>query len=148
MSDSEYAKDETRHSVNGWSTWLCGAIVTCHSKMMPIITLSVMEVELYDTFQCVMDMMDMWRVLCCLGLQVQLPIILKADNKGAVDFCNNWSIVGQTRQIEVKQYYLQELKDAGILKVQWKSGDEMTSNIFTNNSAGLLFEKHGSKFYG
>ena len=47
MSDSDYAKDESRHSVNGWSTWLCNAIVTCRSKMMPIIALSVMELELY-----------------------------------------------------------------------------------------------------
>ena len=29
MSDSDYAKDESRHSVNGWTTWLCNAIVTC-----------------------------------------------------------------------------------------------------------------------
>ena len=43
MSDSKYAKDESRHSVNGWSTQLCRAIVTCRSKMMPIIALSVME---------------------------------------------------------------------------------------------------------
>ena len=148
MSDSEYAKDETRHSVNGWSTWLCGAIVTCRSKMMPIIALSVMEAELYAAVQCVMDMMYIWRILCCLGLQVALPMILEVDNKGAVDFANNWSVAGRTRHIEVKQYYLRELKEAGILKVQWKSGDQMTSDIFTKNLAGPLFEKHGSKFYG
>ena len=77
-----------------------------------------------------------------------LPMILEVDNKGAVDFANNWSVAGRTRHIEVKQYYLRELKEAGILKVQWKSGDQMTSDIFTKNLAGPLFEKHGYKFYG
>jgi hypothetical protein len=26
--DSEYAKDDSRHSINGWSTWLFGCCVT------------------------------------------------------------------------------------------------------------------------
>ena len=75
-------------------------------------------------------------------------MILEVDYKGAVDFANNWSVAGRTRHIEVKQYYLRELKEAGILKVQWKSGDQMTSDIFAKNLAGPLFEKHGSEFYG
>ena len=75
-------------------------------------------------------------------------MILEVDNKGAVDICNNWSVAGRTRHIEVKQYYLRELKEAGILKVWWKSGTEMSSDIFTKNLGGPLFEKHGSKFYG
>ena len=87
-------------------------------------------------------------MLKCFELTVELPMILEVDNKGAVDFCNNWSVAGRTRHIEVKQYYLSELKEAGILKVQWKSGDDMTSDIFTKNLGGPLFEKHGSKFYG
>ena len=116
MSDSDYAKDESRHSVNGWSTWVCGAIATCQSKMMPIITLSVMEMELFAAVMCCMAMMYIWRVLRCLELTVELHMILEVDNKGAVDFCNNWSVAGRTRHIEVKQYYLRELKEAGIFE--------------------------------
>jgi hypothetical protein len=28
LSDSEYAKDDSRHSINEWSTWLFGCCVT------------------------------------------------------------------------------------------------------------------------
>jgi hypothetical protein len=35
--------------------------------------------------------------------------------------------------IEVKQYFLRELKEQGIIKIIWRSGDEMTSDIFTKN---------------
>ena len=75
-------------------------------------------------------------------------MILEVDNKEAVDLCDNWSVSGCTRHIEVKQYYLQELKEGGILKVQWKSRDEMTSDIFMKILGGPLFEKYGSRFYG
>ena len=148
MSDSEYAADESRYSVNGWSTWLCGAPVTCRSKMMPVIALSVMEAELYAAVQCAQDMMYIWRVMSGMGLQVKMPMTLEIDNKGSVDFCNNWSVAGRTRHIEVKQYFLRDLKELGILKVMWKSGEEMTSDIFTKNLGRPLFERHGSKLYG
>ena len=148
MSDSEYAADESCYSVNGWSTWLCGAPVTCRSKMKPVIALSVMEAELHAAVQCAQDMMYIWRVMTCLGLKIKLPMTLEIDNKGSVDFCNNWSVAGRTRHIEVKQYFLCDLKELGILKVVWKSGEQMNSDIFTKNLEGPLFERHGSKLYG
>jgi hypothetical protein len=148
LSDSEYAKDDSRHSINGWSTWLFGCCVTHRSKMMPIIALSVTEADLYAAVFCAQDMMFVMRLLFSLGLDVQLPMILEVDNKGAVDFINGWSVSGRTRHIEVKQYFLRELKEQGIIKIIWRSGDEMTSDIFTKNLPPSLFEYHGHKFYG
>ena len=70
--------------------------------MIQIITLLVMEAELFAAVMCCMDMMYIWRVLRCLKLTVKLPMILEVNNKGAVDFCNNWLVAGRTRHIEVK----------------------------------------------
>ena len=68
MSDSKYAKDESRYSVNGWSTWIFGCCCTNCLKMMPVIALSVTEAELYAAVQCVQDMIFIWRLLLSLGL--------------------------------------------------------------------------------
>jgi hypothetical protein len=46
---------------------------------------------------------------------IQKPMILKIDNKGAVGLANNWSIGGQTCHIEICQYFVQELKEDGII---------------------------------
>ena len=116
--------------------------------MMPIIALSVTEAELFAAVLCAQDMMYIWRILTCIGLIVELPMILEVDNKGAVDFCNGWSVGGRTRHIEVKQYFLRELKEMGFLKVVWLNGDDQTADIFTKNTPLSLFEKHGSKFFG
>ena len=83
-----------------------------------------------------------------IGLKVESPMVLEVDDKGAVDVCNNWTVGGRTRHVEVKQYFLRELKESGILKIQWRSGEEMTSNLFTKNLGGPLFEKHASEFVG
>eukprot|EP00957_Ditylum_brightwellii_P009335 706359-Ditylum_brightwellii.AAC.1 len=60
------------------------------------------------------------RILNAMGLQVELPMTLYIDNKGAADFSNNWSIGGRTRHVEVKQYFLRELKETGIVEIKWK----------------------------
>jgi hypothetical protein len=69
LSDSEYAKDDSRHSINGWSTWLFSCCVTHRSKMMPIVA----EAELYAAVLCAQDMLFIMWLLFSLGLDVQLP---------------------------------------------------------------------------
>jgi len=147
-SDSEYAKDESRRSVNGWSTFLCEAPISMRSKMMPIVALSVTEAELFSATLCAQDLMFEMRVLQSMGLTVKLPMTLYVDNKGAKDLCDNWSVGGRTRHVEVKQYFLRELKESGFINVVWQSGEDMTSDLFTKNLHGPLFERHASKFVG
>ena len=46
----------------------------------------------------------------------------------------------------MKQYFLRGLKEAGIVHVKWKSGAEMTSDMFTKNLPTASFEKHKKAF--
>eukprot|EP00957_Ditylum_brightwellii_P211341 15366072-Ditylum_brightwellii.AAC.1 len=147
-SDSKYAKSKTRRSVNGWSVFMCDALISYKSKMMSIIALSVTESELFATVQCVQDRLFAMRVLNAMQLKVKLPTTLYVNNKGAKDFANNWSIGGRTRHVEVKQYFLQELKEAYLIVRKWKRGEDMRSDIFTKNCNGTTFERHIPKFVG
>ena len=49
--DSEYTKDATRLSVNGWSVFLYEVPISAWSKMMPVVVLSVSEAECDICFQ-------------------------------------------------------------------------------------------------
>jgi hypothetical protein len=44
--------------------------------------------------------------------------------------------------VEVKQYFLRELKEAGIIVTEWISGEEQKSDVFTKNLPRPPFEKH------
>ena len=68
LSDSDHAKDDSCHSINGWSTWIFGCCVTHRSKMMPIIALSVTESKLNAAVLFSQDMMFVMRLLFSLGL--------------------------------------------------------------------------------
>eukprot|EP00957_Ditylum_brightwellii_P015075 1137497-Ditylum_brightwellii.AAC.1 len=75
-----------------------------------------------------------------MGLKVKLPMILYIGNKGAKDFANNWSIGGSTRHIEVKQYFLRELREATIVECMWKREEDMVSDTPTKTCARPVFE--------
>jgi hypothetical protein len=95
-ADSDYAKDlERRRSVSGIKSFLCGAVITMRSKMMPIVALSVTEAELFAAVMTTQDMLFITRINNSMGLLVELPMLLEVDNKGAKDLVNNWSVGGR-----------------------------------------------------
>ena len=147
-SDSDFAKDPSRRSVSGWSTFLCGAPVTEKSNMQPITALSVTEAELIAGSSCVQDMIFEKRILESMGLKVKLPMVLEMDNKGAADLINNWSTGGRTRHIDCRLYFMRELKEEEILKVVWIPGSKNSSDLFTKNLLGPDFERHSADYVG
>ena len=147
LSDSDYAKDPiTRHSVSGTAAFLNGATVTTRSKMQRCVTLSVTEAEHVAAVECAQDMLFIMRVLESMGLQVNKPMILRVDNKGAVDLANNWSVAGRTRHIATKINFLREMKEEGLIKVVWTSNEYMASDIFTKNVGNPDFDRHCQTF--
>ena len=144
-SDSEYGKHSSRRSVNAGITYLDGAIVKQYSKMMPIVALSTTEAELYSAVITAQDMMFVYHVVVGLELKVKLPMILYCDNNGAVQLANNWSVGGRTRHEDIKQNFLRELKDNGLLKVEWMSGEDITPDMHTKNVSKILFDKYSKE---
>jgi hypothetical protein len=108
----------------------------------------VTEAELVAAINCVQEMLFVRKLIISIGMKVKTPMILYFDNKGAKDLINNWSVGGRMRQIEVKNFYLGELKEKDILKVQWVKSEDNCSNIFTKNLNGFVFNKHLKKFCG
>jgi hypothetical protein len=138
-SDLDCAKDlERRRSVSGCSVFLCGAPVSCASRMQGHVTLSVTEAELAAATVCSQDMLFAMRVLESIGLTVKKPMTLEVDNKGAKDLTHNWSVGGRTRHVNVKEWFLRGLKEEGIVEVRWIPGDDNSADLFTKNLAGPL----------
>jgi hypothetical protein len=114
-TNSDYAKDtQTQKSISGYRVLLEGAPVMFKSSTQKSVALSVCEAEQTAGVLCAQDMLYVWHILESMGLKVKLPMILEMDNKGAVDLANNWSIVGRTRHVDVRQCFLWELKESKV----------------------------------
>ena len=73
-------------------------------------------------------------------------MILKCENKGAIDIYNNWTVNGRTKHIDTRNYFLRELKEKGIIESRQISGDDNSTNIFTKNLIKSLFTKYASYY--
>ena len=97
---------ETRESVSGIEVTLNGAPVLTRSVGQKIVALSVTEAEIISMTQASQDILHVMRLLESMGSHVENPMHLKSDNKGAIEICNNWSITGRTKHIEVSYVFL------------------------------------------
>ncbi len=88
------------------------------------VALLVCKAEMNSAVLCAQDMIYAKQVLELLGLQVETPMVLQMDNKGAVELINSFSVGGCTRHTDVQQCLLQELKEAKIMVVTWIPGTE------------------------
>jgi hypothetical protein len=115
VSDSDYAKNmQTRHSISGYVVYLEDVPVMHRSAKQKTVALLVCKAEMNLAVLCAQDMIYAKHVLESLGLQIETPMVLQMDNKGAVDLINSFSVGGRTHHIDVRQCFLQELEEAKI----------------------------------
>ncbi len=93
------------------------------------MTLSVTESESGAGVSTAQDMMYCYRIITSLGLKVELPMVLEMDNKGAVDLAKNYSVGGRTRHVDVKFFFLRELKEQGLLVIKHVPGEQNDMEI-------------------
>ena len=148
-SNLDYAANkDDRRSISGGRVCLEGCPVTFRSNTQKFVTLSVTEAEGAAGVMTAQDMLYVYRLLESIGLQVELPMFLEMDNKGAVDLANNWSVGGRTRHLDVRNHFLRDLKDEGLLIIRHVPGDENDADIFTKNVTGPIFQRHLPTFVG
>ncbi len=97
---------------------------------------------------CVQDMMYQKNMLESISLKVELSMNLKMYNKGAVDLINSFSVGGHMQHINVKQCFLQELKEAKVLIVKWVPGSENKADLFTKKIDEPLFKCYAELLLG
>ena len=126
--------------------FLNGSPIVFQNITQKFMTLPVTEAETAAGVMVVQDMMYAYCILMSLGSEVETPMILEMDNKGAVDLANNWSVGRRTRNVDICNNFLCELKDQGQLLVKHIPGGDNDTDILTKNVTAAIFNKHIPKF--
>ena len=137
-----------RRSIIGRVVYLNGVPVTFRISTQKTMSLLTNKVELNAALIGVQDALFMKNILKSLGLKVKLPILASIDNGRVIDIGNNWSVGGRTWHIEVKQNFLQELKEAGIAEFQWISTTSNDADMLMKNMVELDHNKHAARLCG
>ena len=148
-ADADYAKDEARRrSVSGNGTLFEGVPISGKSKMQDQTALSVTESEGYSGSTSAQDMLFCAGLLESIGLQVQYPMTLRMDNKGAIDLFNNYSVGGRTRHIQARVWFMRDIREEGKIQYKWIPTDDNFTDIFTKNLDAATFNKHAAVYCG
>ena len=81
-------------------------------------------------------------------LKVKKPMKLTLDNKGAVDLAQNWSSGGRTRHADVKEHFLRELKEAGLIETHWGPGRSNKADMLSKNVTKAQFNEFAHFYCG
>jgi hypothetical protein len=69
-------------------------------------------------------------------------------SKGARDLVCKWSAGGRWRHVDIRQYFLRDLKENGFIWTTWIPSDDNSADLLTKSFAGPLFEKHIRTYVG
>jgi hypothetical protein len=125
-----------------------GARISYCSVTQKFVMLSMTEAEITSSMMATQDMLYVYQLLELLKLKVELPMILEMDISGAVDITNSWSVGGKTHHVDVRSYFLWELKDRGLFIIWHIPSNNIEVNIFTKNVTSALLNCHVPHYVG
>ena len=145
-SDSDYAGDqETRISVAGYILYLCEVPISWKSKGQKSVSLSSAEAEYVAISEAVKEIRFVYQVLESMEIEINLPIIVRVDNVGAIYMTENTTTSTRTKHVDTRYHFVKEFIDENFLKIVFVRSEDNDADIFTKNTSGDIFEKHKEK---
>ena len=146
FSDSDYAGDpESRVSVSGWVIYFCGVLVAWQSKSQRSVTLSSSEAEYVALSEVAKNIKFIYMILESMGIMVELPIIVRVDNNGAIFMSENLAVSQRTKHVDIRYKFVNEFVEDRFLKIIFVRSEDNDADMFTKNLKGELHEKHSKK---
>jgi hypothetical protein len=85
-------------------------------------------------------------LLCNFHIKVNLPIIIKTYNIGAIFMAENSSTGVRTRHVDTRYHFIREFIEDGFIKVIFVRSVENDADIFTKNVSHDLYVKNTKNF--
>ena len=68
-----------------------------------------------------------------LGITINVPIIIREDNAGAIFISGNSVVVQRTKHIDTRCYFIRELVERNLLRITHISTDSNPADMLTKN---------------
>jgi hypothetical protein len=134
-SDSDYAKClETRRSMSGYVFTLHGGAVAWKAQLQRTPALSTAEAEYMALCEASKEAIWLQNFLQSVLQRNETkptPVIIKEDNKAAIDIANNPVDHQRTKHIDVRYHFTREKVKEGILMLEHCSTHQMLADLLT-----------------
>ena len=110
------------------------------------MALSSTEAEYYGISDVVTELLFIKSLLEFMGIKVQLPIIVRVDNIGAIYLSGNASSSTRTKHIDTRYHFVKDYIEDGIVKIKFVKSEDNDTDLFTKNLSNSDFQKYMEKF--
>jgi hypothetical protein len=142
-SDSDWAGDkEDRRSVSGYVMFVMGVPVLWKSKIQRNVTLSSTEAEYVAMSEAAKEIKFLVQVMMSMGIKVELPIVVRVDNVGAIFMAENASATSRTRHVDARYHYVREFIEEGFIKIIFVRSKDNLADGFTKNVQNEVYDFH------
>ena len=115
--------------------------MTWKSKSQRSVTLSSSEAEYVALSEAAKEIKFVYQLLQSIGIEIELPIIVRVDNVRAIFVSENTSTSGRTKHVDIRYRYVNEMVLNGFLKIQFVKTEENVADIFTKNVSSETYRK-------
>ena len=81
-----------------------------------------------------------------IGIQIELPIVVRADNVGAIFMSENTSTSSRTKHIDIRYRFMNKMVIDGFLKIVFVKTNKNVAEIFTKNVTSETYRNLVPKF--
>ena len=130
-ADADYASDaSSRRSTTGWVVNVFGQTVSYGSRLQKSVALSTTEAELMAQTELAKDMVFITNLTAEM-FPVVKPVNCYCDNHGCVHVINGLTTTARSKHIQVREFYIRELVQDGLITVLTVPTDDNVSDILT-----------------
>jgi len=142
-SDADWASDpDTRRSTTGYVFQINSGSISWATQKQRTIALSSTESEYMALSECAKHALWTIQVLNNLKIELDLPISIYSDSKGAREIANNNVFHKRTKHIEIRHHFVREKIHDGLLQVQEVSSAENVADVLTKSLPELTHWRH------
>nr|KYP55970.1 Retrovirus-related Pol polyprotein from transposon TNT 1-94 [Cajanus cajan] len=140
-SDSDWCGDvDDRKSTSGYVFLLENTAFTWLSKKQPIVTLSTCEAEYVAASWSVCHAVWLSNLLRHMGVIRDEGIVIRVDNKSAIELAKNLVNHGRSKHIDVRFHFIREQIREGKVELEHVESRAQAADIFTKPPPTTLLE--------
>ena len=130
------SNSETRRSLRAYVFMLYGGAVSWSSKRQQSIALSSCEAEYMAQTQAAKEAIWLTRLLSELDIGLGLPkapILIKADNQGAIALAKDPRFHSRTKHIDIQWHFVRDQVESGAVEFEWVRTNDMAADGLTKS---------------
>ena len=142
-SDSDWCGNvDDRKSTSGYVFFMGSTAFSWLSKKQPIVTLSTCEAEYVAASWSVCHAVWLRNLLSKLELKQEKEIVIRVDNKSAIELAKNPVNDERSKHIDVRFHFIRKQVKEGNVELEHIESRAQAADVFTKLLPSSLFENN------